>query len=148
VAFVRTDVSEELSASIIRVTRIGELGTNLAVFSNRNTLRRNNCILAFLLRVLRLPVNANDVPISPNLDTLMKGAILSSESSVLKVPHGVTTQKTVFFIFKIVADWLIAVTYCPISKFSALKTKAELESKKPVNICQTALSNFSICHYH
>jgi hypothetical protein len=31
VAIVRTDVSEELSASIIRVTRIGELGTTLAV---------------------------------------------------------------------------------------------------------------------
>jgi hypothetical protein len=31
VAFVRTDVSEELSASFIRVTRIGELGTTLAV---------------------------------------------------------------------------------------------------------------------
>jgi hypothetical protein len=29
VAFVRTDVSEELSASFIRVTRIGELGTML-----------------------------------------------------------------------------------------------------------------------
>jgi hypothetical protein len=28
---VRTDVPEELSASIIRVTRIGELGTTLAV---------------------------------------------------------------------------------------------------------------------
>jgi hypothetical protein len=27
VALVRTDVSEELGASIIRVTRIGELGT-------------------------------------------------------------------------------------------------------------------------
>jgi hypothetical protein len=27
VAFVRTDVSEEISASFIRVTRIGELGT-------------------------------------------------------------------------------------------------------------------------
>jgi hypothetical protein len=27
VALVRTDVSEELSASIIRVTRIGEIGT-------------------------------------------------------------------------------------------------------------------------
>jgi hypothetical protein len=27
VALVRTDVSEELSASIVRVTRIGELGT-------------------------------------------------------------------------------------------------------------------------
>jgi hypothetical protein len=38
-AFVRTDVSEELSASIIRVTRIGELGT-LAVTSNRSTLRK------------------------------------------------------------------------------------------------------------
>jgi hypothetical protein len=41
VAVVRTDVSEERSASIIRVTRIGELGTILAVTSNRRTLRRN-----------------------------------------------------------------------------------------------------------
>jgi hypothetical protein len=41
VALVRTDVSEELSACIIRVTRIGELGTTLAVTSNRRTLRRN-----------------------------------------------------------------------------------------------------------
>jgi hypothetical protein len=32
---VRIDVSEELSASFIRVTRIGELGTTLAVTSNR-----------------------------------------------------------------------------------------------------------------
>jgi hypothetical protein len=31
---VRTDVSEELRASIIRVTRIGVLGTTLAVTSN------------------------------------------------------------------------------------------------------------------
>jgi hypothetical protein len=38
VALVRTDVSEELSASIIRVTRIGELGTTLAVIINRRTL--------------------------------------------------------------------------------------------------------------
>jgi hypothetical protein len=39
VALVRTDVSEELSASVTRVTRIGELGTALAVTSNRRTLR-------------------------------------------------------------------------------------------------------------
>jgi hypothetical protein len=39
VALVRTDVSEERSASFIRVTRIGELGTTLAVASNRPTLR-------------------------------------------------------------------------------------------------------------
>jgi hypothetical protein len=35
VAPVRSDVSEELSASYIRVTRIGELETTLAVTSNR-----------------------------------------------------------------------------------------------------------------
>jgi hypothetical protein len=37
VALVRTDVSEEPSASFIRVTRIGELGTTLAPTSNRRT---------------------------------------------------------------------------------------------------------------
>jgi hypothetical protein len=35
VALARTEVLEELSASIIRVTRIGELGTTLTVTSNR-----------------------------------------------------------------------------------------------------------------
>jgi hypothetical protein len=38
VALVRTNFSEELSASVIRVTRICELGTILAVTSNRRTL--------------------------------------------------------------------------------------------------------------
>jgi hypothetical protein len=38
VAIVRTDVSEERSASIVRVTRICELGT-FAVTSNLRTLR-------------------------------------------------------------------------------------------------------------
>jgi hypothetical protein len=33
VTLVRTDVSEELSAPIIRVTRIGELGTTLPITS-------------------------------------------------------------------------------------------------------------------
>jgi hypothetical protein len=39
VALVKTDVSEEYSASI-RVTRIGELVRTLAVTSNRSALRR------------------------------------------------------------------------------------------------------------
>jgi hypothetical protein len=43
VALLRTDVSEEPSASI-RVTRIGEVGTTLAATSNRRTLRRNTGI--------------------------------------------------------------------------------------------------------
>jgi hypothetical protein len=45
-ALVRTDVSEELRASIIRVTRIGKLGTMLAVASNRLKLRRLSALVA------------------------------------------------------------------------------------------------------
>jgi hypothetical protein len=41
VALVITDISEELSASFIRMIRIGELGTMLAVTSNRCMLRRS-----------------------------------------------------------------------------------------------------------
>jgi hypothetical protein len=70
VALVRTDGSEELSASFIRVTRIGELGTTLAVTSNQHTLRR-------------LLVTASVVPSSPILVTLMKEALSTSETSVL-----------------------------------------------------------------
>jgi hypothetical protein len=40
VALARTDVSEELGASFIRVNKIGELGTMQAATSNRRTLRR------------------------------------------------------------------------------------------------------------
>jgi hypothetical protein len=74
VALVRTDVSEELSASFIRVTRISEQGTTLAVTSNRRKPRRN---------MRRLLVTANVVPSSPILVTLMKEALSSSETSVL-----------------------------------------------------------------
>jgi hypothetical protein len=63
-----TDVSEELSASFIKVTRIGDLGTTLAVTSNRRTL---------------LLVTASVVPSSPILVTLMKEALSASETSVL-----------------------------------------------------------------
>jgi hypothetical protein len=37
VALVRTDVSEELIACIVKVTKIVELGTTVAVTSNRRT---------------------------------------------------------------------------------------------------------------
>jgi hypothetical protein len=52
------------------MTRIGELGTTLAVTSNRNTLRRNTTI-------------TENVPSSPILFTPMMEAIFSSETSVL-----------------------------------------------------------------
>jgi hypothetical protein len=67
-ALVRTDVSEELSASFFRVTRIGELGTTLAVSSNRRSVRR-------------LLVTASVVP-SSILFTLME-VLRSSETSFL-----------------------------------------------------------------
>jgi hypothetical protein len=41
VALVRTDVSEELSVSIVRVTKVGELRKKLAVTNNRRTMQRN-----------------------------------------------------------------------------------------------------------
>jgi hypothetical protein len=69
VVLVRTDVSEEPSSSFIRVTRIGELGTTLAV--------SNRCSVSLLL------VTASVVPSSPILVALMKVAISSSETSVL-----------------------------------------------------------------
>jgi hypothetical protein len=75
VALVRTDVSEELSASFIRVTRISELGTTLAQTNNRRTL--------FLRSVRQLLVTDSVVPISTILVTLMKEALSSSEMSVL-----------------------------------------------------------------
>jgi hypothetical protein len=51
VALVRTDVSEELSASFIRVTRIGEQGTTLAVTRNRRTLHPDEGGAKFLRNV-------------------------------------------------------------------------------------------------
>jgi hypothetical protein len=82
VALVRTDVSEEPSASFIMVTRIGELGTTLAATSNRRTLRRNifQGFEVFILwygplseeysgSVFR--VYFTDIVFIPNVDTLL-----------------------------------------------------------------------------
>jgi hypothetical protein len=87
VALVRTEVSEELGSSIIRVTRIGELGT-LAVTSNRSV---------FLRSVSGLVVTAN-VPISPNLVavTMMEG-LSSYETQFIQEQHSVISQKMAFF---------------------------------------------------
>jgi hypothetical protein len=87
-AFVRPDASEELTASFTRVTRIGEVRIMLAVTSNRSKLIRG---------VRRLLVTANVILTSPILVTLMKKALISSETSVLTRATGLTSQKTPFF---------------------------------------------------
>jgi hypothetical protein len=78
VALARTDVSEERSISFIRVTRIGEPGTTLAVTSNRRPLRINTKRDS----VRRLLVRASAVPSSPILVTMVE-TLRSSETSVL-----------------------------------------------------------------
>jgi hypothetical protein len=50
-AVVRTDVSEESRATIIRLTRIGELGTTLVVTSNQRTVFADSVTL--LMEALR-----------------------------------------------------------------------------------------------
>jgi hypothetical protein len=72
VALVRTVVSEELSASFIRVTRIVELGTTLAVSSNRRTHRF--------------------------LPPWWRRRYVPPKRLLLQEPHGVTSKKTPFFI--------------------------------------------------
>jgi hypothetical protein len=49
VALVITDVSEELSTFVVRVTRIGDLGTSAAT-SNRRTLRSSNLTLLLVFK--------------------------------------------------------------------------------------------------
>jgi hypothetical protein len=78
-ALVRTDVLEELSASIIRMTRIGEL-------------------IWYFLAALQLLVTANVVLNSLIGVTLMMEALVPPTCRSLQGPHGVTSQKTVFFI--------------------------------------------------
>jgi hypothetical protein len=49
VTLVRSDVSVERGTSIIRVTRIGELGTTLAVTRNRSTLRSSPILVTTIM---------------------------------------------------------------------------------------------------
>jgi hypothetical protein len=72
VAIVRTDVSEKRITFIIRVTGIGELGATLSVTSN--------------------------IFSQPIIVTRIMGGHIPPKRLFLQEPHGVTSQKTTFFI--------------------------------------------------
>jgi hypothetical protein len=57
VALVRTDVTEECNVTIMKVTRVGVLGTMLAVTSNRRKLRRNTTSVLAKNTRRNIPVN-------------------------------------------------------------------------------------------
>jgi hypothetical protein len=83
VTLVITDVSKERSVSFIRVTWIGELGTTLAVASNRRTLRRNT-----KYQVHRF------------LSPWWRRRYVLPKRRFWQEPHGVRSQKTPFFLIK------------------------------------------------
>jgi hypothetical protein len=83
VALVRADVSEERSASIIWVTRIGELETTLTITSTHRTLRKYTMLTFLAHRFLSPWWWRRYVP---------------RKRLFLHEPQGVTCQKTAFFI--------------------------------------------------
>jgi hypothetical protein len=92
------DVSEERITSVIRVIRIGVLGTTLTVTRKRSAVRRNT----------RLLDTANAALSSPILITLMIEAIRSSETSVLIGATLFTNNNNskVFCVIKLKVSWI------------------------------------------
>jgi hypothetical protein len=86
VTLVGTDVSEELSASFIRVTRIGELGTTLAVTTNRRTLHAWTVKIPLILHFIT------------NQKTWNCGAIIRSSKFILNL--NISTYYSVITMFE------------------------------------------------
>jgi hypothetical protein len=105
-ALVRTDVSEELSASFIRVARIGELGTTLAVTSNRRTHWRNTNLTRVTLRNIREDAilhNLNDC-----IYILIAGDIRVPASDKWGRPEGPALNvlvRTIFVMLNVLTFW-------------------------------------------
>jgi hypothetical protein len=91
---MKTDVSEESIASIIKVTSIGELGTTLTVTSHRRQLRINTGnILLVTNSSWFVSVTANVVPSWLILAILMMEVYVLPKRQFLQEPHDVTSLK-------------------------------------------------------
>jgi hypothetical protein len=124
VALVRTDVSEELSASFIRVTRIDELRTTLAVTSNRRT--------------------ASVVPTSQILVTLMKEVLRSSETWVLiratrrNIPEDIINQG--FSLLQVIQSWFLGPSsflynwYCDVFLRTLMRSKRQTDQSPKIYV--------------
>jgi hypothetical protein len=134
VDLVRADVSEEPSVSFIRVKRIGKLGTTLAVTSNRRT---------FLRSLRRLLLTARVVPSSPNLPTLMKEALSSSNTPVLTratrpnisedgILHSLRSEDQKLYMISIVLTLCISL--------SLLSLSSPIWGPRPDSCCQRDMS--------
>jgi hypothetical protein len=98
VALVRTDVSDDLSASIIRVTRIGEIRNTLAVTSNRRTLADVSVfVYVEMLGILAF------VGTSEDLFTVLTSvtSCLITGSSCVAIPLDARHPKTFSFAFHV-----------------------------------------------
>jgi hypothetical protein len=98
VALVRTDVSEEQSASIIRVTSISDVGM-LAVTSNRHAVKKyyvrtdilEECS-ASVIRMTRVGELGTTLAVTSSQHMLRR-----ESHSISSQLHDVTSQKTAFF---------------------------------------------------
>jgi hypothetical protein len=98
VPLVRTDVSEELSASIIRVTRIGEIGKTLAANLTRFEVFMPSYGMVRSVAVVRTDVSDEHSTSTFRLTTISELGTLAITSNRLTLPHNVTAQEMTFFI--------------------------------------------------
>jgi hypothetical protein len=106
------NVSEEHIASIIRLTRIGELGT-LSVTSNGCTMQKKyqHTHKSFICSMRWLLVSANVVPSSSILVSWWWRGYVPPKLQFLQEPHCVTSQKMAFFKFNLITkQYVLFVT--------------------------------------